>query len=462
MATLKFRSQHIIRHHDSLAAEPHLPSLQGLLWESVGGAHDWSLPTSRAVRLIRSAAGPRLAFSALSALAALPASPPAWLALWVASIVVWEVFARPTLEDTFVDGDDSEAMKRLAAIHLAGSLIYVAFPFLVWSPQQPIGMVVAVAWTCASANHAFVYFASSRILLLAAIVPLSLAGLAAPLFGGGGTFTLLSCVASVALVGLIMASAVIGRDRRVLLRALSEEQTARTAADSANAMKSRFLAMVSHELRTPLNAIIGYAELIEESGQPEAASDASKIRASARGLLAQLNTILEASKLEAGDDESGLEPCNIAELLRDVWRAAQAQAAASGNRNALHYRVPDLGVARLSPKPLSRCLGLLLSNADKFTSGGAITLAAERRRNGAADYVTISVIDSGVGISADLHDRIFEPFFQADSSAARRYEGAGLGLWHARLIARSMGGDIICQSTPGVGSTFSIQIPLSV
>lgn len=421
---------------------------------------DWSLPVARILAMIRSATLARLVFAFMIALPALVVAPAASIVAWLSALVLWELLVRGALEDRLVvpAGDTRPAMHWLAAIHFLGGAIYVVFPFLVWSPSQPIGMVLATAWVCASANHAFVYFAANRTLLFATLAPLTFAGVAAPLLGDGGVLTPTACIGSIALIALIFASALFGRDRRVLLKALSAETAARVQADAANATKSRFLANVSDELRTPLDAIIGYAELIEEAdAAPDAAADAAKIRLAARGLLDQINTILDVSRLQAGDVAFNPHRCVLSEILRAAAAAAEPLAAA--NQNRLHVRIGQVGSARIDALQLSRCLARLLSNAARFTKEGDITLSATRIAGDGRDLLSIAVADTGIGIPAHLHDAIFAPLADAAPAAGRR-EGAGLGLAHARLLARLMGGDIVCKSAPGAGSTFTLTIPL--
>lgn len=424
-----------------------------------GNDPDWSLPASRAAALIRSATGGRLVFSYVIGLAATAWAPASWLAAWLAAVTIWELVLRRALEDAFLRPREDDAMRRLAAIHFLGGLIYVAFPFLVWSPAQPLSILLAAVFVCVSANHAFVYFASNRSLLFSSLVPLLTAGIAAPLTADRGDLTLLSCAGALGTVVLVFASAMIGRDRRVLLKALSEEHAARVSADAANAQKSRFLATVTHELRTPLNAIIGYAELIEESAERQTAKDAHSIRSAAHGLLDQINTILEASRLEAGAVTLERAQCDLNELLADACIGWEPLAVANNNTLRL-FVLGRLGDARIDARMLTRCLARLVSNAAKFTTGGEITLLAERRRGAGGDVLAITVKDTGAGIAPDVQARLFEPFVQADMRDARRHDGAGLGLWHARLLAHAMGGDITCRSTPGAGSAFTLTLAL--
>lgn len=424
--------------------------------EHIGGG-DWSLPAPRLVTLVRSATVPRLLFNGLIAAPALMAAPAAPLAAWLAALVAWELALRPALEDWLIRGEAAQDTHRLAAVHLLGSALYVVFPFLVWNPDQPIGMVLATIWVCATANHAFVYLAANRLVLFSGLAPLTIACLLAPITAVPA-LSLTALTGSLALVVLILVSALFGRDRRVLLKAFSAEASARTEADAANAAKSRFLANVSHELRTPINAIIGYAELIEESGGHDVAGDAGKIRIAGWSLLEQINTVLEVSKLENGDMALRPHRCHLSEIIQAAGARAIDLAAANGN--ALQMRIGDLGIGRIDSLQLARCLARLLDNAAKFTRNGEITLSAQRQKAERGDVLLITVSDTGIGIPADLQERVFEPFFQADSSEARRFEGAGLGLSHARLIARLMGGDIRCRSEVGVGSVFELEIPL--
>jgi signal transduction histidine kinase/CheY-like chemotaxis protein len=247
-------------------------------------------------------------------------------------------------------------------------------------------------------------------------------------------------------------------------RATEALQQAKEAAESASRSKSTFLANMSHELRTPLTGIIGYSELlqrgVERSGQTELVPDLVRIQKAGNHLLAIINDILDLSKIEADKMAIYAERLDIATLLRDV--VTTAQPLIEKNSNTIEIDVADdLGSMHSDSTKLRQILLNLLSNAGKFTDHGHIILRAKRESN-TTDWVSISVMDTGIGISAEQLDRLFAEFTQADPSTTRKYGGTGLGLALSRRLSRLLGGDIVAESTFGHGATFTLRLPISI
>ncbi|RYJ00026.1 MAG: PAS domain-containing protein [Acetobacteraceae bacterium] len=246
------------------------------------------------------------------------------------------------------------------------------------------------------------------------------------------------------------------------LAALREQQAARTAAEAALRSRSEFLATVSHELRTPLHAVLGFAEvLMLQQPTPAQAGSIREIELAGRALLALVDDMLDVAGLERGRftlRETAFDP---AVALREVAAPAAARAAARGLdfRLALDAALPAAALG--DADRLRQVLVKLLDNAVKFTSSGGITLGARIMAEDAGGWrLGITVTDTGIGIPAEARDRLFAPFTQADSSNARRYNGAGLGLAVARMVAEAMGGRISVESEPGRGSSFQVELPL--
>ncbi len=245
-------------------------------------------------------------------------------------------------------------------------------------------------------------------------------------------------------------------ERRI---AEAELVAAKDAAENANRAKSQFLANMSHELRTPLSAVIGYSEMLEEEmedlGQNDLLEDVRKIRSNARHLLSLINDVLDLSKIEADRMTTYAEDFETAPLLHDV--AATVQGLVTKKGNALVLDLGDaaaLGEMHTDQVKLRQCLFNLISNAAKFTENGTITLRA--RRLGAMLHFDIE--DTGIGMSPEQRDRLFERFAQADASTTRRFGGTGLGLAITRAFCRLLGGDVSVASEEGKGSTFSMHI----
>jgi signal transduction histidine kinase len=250
-----------------------------------------------------------------------------------------------------------------------------------------------------------------------------------------------------------------------------EAETARQAAEAANQAKGAFLSTMSHELRTPLNAIAGYAELLalELRGPLTAAQreDLERLRRANQHMSGLVEAVLTFARVEAGQVDYRLEAVPIAPLLADVEALVAPQVAA----RALTYTHDGCGpdtperphVVRADAEKLRQILLNLVTNAIKFTDpGGRVALACEVEAavEGAAGVVHVRVADTGRGIAADQHERVFQPFVQVDRARTHvSQQGVGLGLAISRDLARGMGGDLTVESTPGVGSTFTLTLP---
>ena len=247
-----------------------------------------------------------------------------------------------------------------------------------------------------------------------------------------------------------------------LQRHTEELEAQRRSADEANAAKSNFLAVMSHELRTPLNAIAGYAELLDmEVHGPitEAQHEAlGRIRRSQRHLLRLVNDVLNLSRIEAGRVEYAIERVPIAAVVASVTPMVEPQIAA--RELTLEVTVPPSIEALADRDKVQQILLNLLTNAVKFTAPGGRVMLEASSTAGDRPVALVQVTDTGIGIPAGMLERIFEPFIQVDASRTRATEGTGLGLAISRDLARGMGGDLAATSAIGVGSTFTLTLPI--
>ncbi|WP_193101635.1 hybrid sensor histidine kinase/response regulator [Burkholderia sp. Z1] len=272
-------------------------------------------------------------------------------------------------------------------------------------------------------------------------------------------FEFIACGARYQGADVLIAAVADTTAKRQLTQRLEE---AVRAADSANAAKSSFLAATSHEIRTPLNVILGNLELLERSALDAVQHGrVGTLRTSATSLLALVNDILDFSKIEAGAMRvESIEFDVIATVARELSAFAPI-AKAKGVQLFCEVDACSTQRMRGDPTRLAQVLGNLLNNAIKFTDAGRVTVRCAVVAGGHdGPALSIAVEDTGIGIAAEDRHKLFKAFSQVDTSIMRRYGGTGLGLALCDRLVAAMGGRIEVTSEPGIGSCFTIRLPL--
>ena len=249
---------------------------------------------------------------------------------------------------------------------------------------------------------------------------------------------------------------------KIMRKQKNELEIAMEKAQSANKAKSDFLAKMSHELRTPLNAIIGYSEMLieeaEDDGLDTYGEDLSKINSSGEHLLTLINDILDLSKIEAGKMELHIEKFKFSDILKQIEATAKPLVEKNKNEFIILNKTKSLTLQNDQTK-LRQILFNMLSNAAKFTKNGKITLSVETVKT---NDIKFDIIDTGIGMSKEQLENVFEEFTQAESSTSKDYGGTGLGLPISKKMAEMMGGKIDAKSSKGEGTTFTITLPVTV
>ena len=381
-----------------------------------------------------------------------------------------------------LDGLDDKALRGVFAGHtfvlaLITAAYVTPYAVLAFAPQP--GPLIGIMFSagalmiCTSLHimtPRMIFFTSPPIIL----------ALVANGYALGGENALLGAALAALLGGnaIVMARANAGSFRDLMQARLKAEQAAeelelrveeRTAqlaiatrrAQAANRAKSIFLANMSHELRTPLNAVIGYAEIVQEdleSGETERSSaDLGRIRNAANHLLAMITEVLDFSRIEAGKMELVPEDFDLAVLLNAAADDARLVAEKQNSRVSVKV-APTVASIHADQTRVRQCVLNLMSNAAKFTHDGEIMVEAGPCRIDGEPGVAIVVRDTGKGIAPDDLKRLFQPFVQVDNTKTRTHDGAGLGLVITRRLARAMGGNVVAESEPGKGSTFTLYL----
>ena len=251
-----------------------------------------------------------------------------------------------------------------------------------------------------------------------------------------------------------------------LRKTISQLDDEKEKANAANKTKSQFLANMSHELRTPLNAIIGLTEMLKEDATDDGLEDfvepLDRVFNAGKHLLTLINDVLDLSKIEAGKIDLFNETFELKPIIDDIIKTSEPLAAKNENKLLLNF---DSKIDQITSDQtrIKQVVLNLISNACKFTEKGSITVTLKKKnrtfvRNGRkislGDLITVEISDTGIGMTQDQMDRLFNSFVQADSSTTRKYGGTGLGLTISKQLAIMMGGDVTVKSIINEGTTF--------
>jgi PAS domain S-box-containing protein len=249
------------------------------------------------------------------------------------------------------------------------------------------------------------------------------------------------------------------RTERELRQAMDELARAKESAETADRLKSAFLATMSHELRTPLNSIIGFTGILLQGMvgplNGEQRKQLDMVHGSAVHLLSLIGDVLDISKIEAGQLSVVSEPIQVTSSIRKVVEAVRPLAEKKGLRLDVEIS-PEVGTIYSDTRRLEQVLLNIMGNAVKFTEKGGVSVKCSN----AADGIVVQVADTGIGIKKEDIDGMFKPFHQIDTGLSRKYEGTGLGLSISKKLVELLGGEIWVTSEVDKGSTFGFRLPI--
>ena len=334
-----------------------------------------------------------------------------------------------------------------------------------WTHLGPIGVAASTMLMCGLLMHLIVYTMRQRLLFWLCASPLITQLVLIPPLAMGPSRLGLGLSGSICALLVVGYMAVLWRSFQKTLASMDVERRIalekQAEADLANAAKSQFLAAMSHEIRTPLNGVLGMVQALAATPLQDSQREmVETIDQSGQALMTILDAVLDVAKLEAGRLVLDPAPFQPDQLLARAAALFSGAACAKGLSLALEVD-PRCGCVLVGDDTRIRQIVLnLLSNAVKFTSAGGIVLGASLEDAAGSAVLTITVRDSGPGMSSEVQSRLFQQFAQGDASTTRQFGGTGLGLAIARDLAELMGGSLSVESELGRGSAFSLDLQL--
>jgi signal transduction histidine kinase/CheY-like chemotaxis protein len=401
----------------------------------------------------------RIALAAVIGGTAWFVAPGIWPILWFAAVLVsqavdWFVFRRYRRNPQWEP--DRGYLILSCAVTAMGVAIYSSIAAWLWFAGGDTGRVFAMVQVAGGLLHVSLHMHQARPILISAVAPHGAYFLGLPVVSSILTGSWQELLIAFGCV-LYMSHLVVAVRQSSTTTGLLE--AAREKAEVASAAKSDFLAVVSHEIRTPMNAVISAANLLRRTDlDGRQAEHVSMLTDAGDVLMGLLNDVLDFSKIEAGKMELELDDLDVRARLASLARLWEPRAAASGVRLVVEATeaVPDC--VRADPLRFQQILFNLISNAVKFTEQGQVTVSADWD----GTWLSVAVSDTGCGIPANRLAHVFNSFEQADAGTTRRYGGTGLGLSISRKLAEIMDGTLTVQSVEGMGSTFTLIVPMTV
>lgn len=410
----------------------------------------------------------RLAMATFIAATAFWLMPSIWPAVWFLAVALGQIvdwlsfrsFLRPNATDP------GRTARLIACLSIAvNCAVYSSITLPLWLQGGRTGLVFASILVAGALLHVSLHLHHSRAILLSAVIPHTAYFLGLPtliaIVNRDPRDMLVVVGCGLYMTHLVVAVRQSSLTTNALRNANAVAQRERQRAETANAAKSDFLAVVSHEIRTPMNAVLTAAHLLRQGRLNKAQSEqVDMLKDAGEVLIGLLNDVLDFSKIEAGKMELESADLDLVEKLNGTHRLWRIKAEEKGVALRLEIEPGMPGRARTDPLRFQQILFNLLSNAIKFTSAGEVAVIA--RWDADRSRLEVMVRDTGVGVAPEVLPHIFDGFRQADAGIARRFGGTGLGLSISRRLAQMMGGDLTAESTPGQGSTFRLDLPMTV
>jgi len=385
-----------------------------------------------------------------------------WFALYLV-VQMFETWIGPRLLARPLDSAAAAANVAIV-LFMPSALVFGGLSVALWGNAGVYGPALGVSVIAGAMTNVIALSRGSRIAFAASAVPYGLFLLAMPLTDVGRVPSPLLATMMIA-TGLIMLN-IIGAwitsedARRAEDHAKAEAERRRAEAEAAVDAKSAYIAAISHELRTPISAILAGAAELERNGGASAGAPARLIGHAGQMMRALLDDLLDLSKIEVGRMEVESIPFDLRATVNNALKMWRPQAREKGLRMRVEgaRALPAHVVG--DPTRLNQVLNNLLSNAIKFTASGSVTVRIESAPAPGGWAVSLSVADTGPGMTPDKVGRLFMPFEQLEAGAARIHGGSGLGLAISRELARLMGGDLTATSAPGEGAAFTLHLTL--